>query len=213
MSRMFFLIPRVNKDVINKDNNEQVQILLEHSVHQIHENSRSICWSKKHNYKFIITIPSSEDYFQNVTISDSKIMITLFEVYLREMASTLKLVKQVINPGIGYLFLIVTLFKYIFSMLVLREPSFLFTNNTSAPQCEILDLMKPLYRRSFNYSFSSLSSAGAIMSEGIEIGWVRGKRSIPKSISLSGGTPGRSSKNTFGNTQTTGTDLRVGFQS
>ena len=34
---MFFLIPRVNKDIINKDDNEQVQVLFEHYVHQILE--------------------------------------------------------------------------------------------------------------------------------------------------------------------------------
>ena len=42
MSRMFFLIPRVNKDIINKDNNEQVQVLFEHYVQQIHKSCKSI---------------------------------------------------------------------------------------------------------------------------------------------------------------------------
>ena len=32
--------------------------------------------------KLIMTIPSSEGYFWNVTISDSKVMITRSEVYL-----------------------------------------------------------------------------------------------------------------------------------
>ncbi|KAK4737145.1 hypothetical protein R3W88_000842 [Solanum pinnatisectum] len=84
-------------------------------------------------------------------------------------------------------------------MHILRELSFFFTNNTGAPHGEILGLMKPLSRRSFNCSFNSLSSAGAILLGGIEIGWVSGRRSIPKSISLSGGTPRRSSGNTSGN--------------
>ena len=34
MSCIFFLTPRVNEAIIIKDNNEQVQVLFEHSVHQ-----------------------------------------------------------------------------------------------------------------------------------------------------------------------------------
>ncbi|KAK4737181.1 hypothetical protein R3W88_000878 [Solanum pinnatisectum] len=96
------------------------------------------------------------------------------------------------------------------SMHILREPSFFFLNNTGAPHGEILGLMKPLSRRSFNCSFNSLSSAGAILLGGIKIGWVYGMRSIPKSISLSGGTSRKSSGNTFENSLTTRTDSRVG---
>ncbi|KAK4726980.1 hypothetical protein R3W88_031897 [Solanum pinnatisectum] len=91
-------------------------------------------------------------------------------------------------------------------MHILREPSFFFTNNTSVPHGKILGLMKPLSRRSFNSSFNSLSSAGTILYGEIKIGWVSGKRLIPKSISLSRGTSGRSS----GNSLTIGTDSRVG---
>ena len=37
MTCMIFLTPRVNEDIIDKDDNEQVQVLFEYSVHQIHE--------------------------------------------------------------------------------------------------------------------------------------------------------------------------------
>ena len=46
-----------------------------------------------------MTIASFEGCFQNVTISDSELMITQSKVYLCEMANTLKLVKQAINLG------------------------------------------------------------------------------------------------------------------
>ena len=46
-----------------------------------------------------MTMPNSKGSFWNVTISDSKLMITRSEVYHSEISSTLKLVKQVINPG------------------------------------------------------------------------------------------------------------------
>ena len=52
-----------------------------------------------------MTIPTSEGCFQNVTISDSKMLITQSEVYLLDITSILKLVKQVINPSDGILIL------------------------------------------------------------------------------------------------------------
>ncbi|KAK4708663.1 hypothetical protein R3W88_029588 [Solanum pinnatisectum] len=119
-------------------------------------------------------------YFRDVTISDFELMIAGSEIYLRKTTSTLK------------------------------EPFFFFTNNTGAPHGEILGLMKPLSKRSFNCSFNSLSSAGAILVERIKMGWVFGRRSISKLISLSGGTPGRSFGNTSGNSFTTRTDSRFG---
>ncbi|KAF3668022.1 hypothetical protein FXO37_09738 [Capsicum annuum] len=79
-------------------------------------------------------------------------------------------------------------------------------NRTVAPYGETLGLMNPLSRRSFNYSFNSLSSAGAILYGRIEIGCISGRRSIPKSISLSRGTPRRSSRNTSRNSLTTKND-------
>ena len=95
-------------------------------------------------------------------------------------------------------------------MHILREPSFFSTNNIGAPHGEILALMKPLSRRSFNFSLNSLISAGAIMLGGTDIGWVSGRRSIPKSIYLSGGTPRRYFGNTTGKSLTSGSYLRDG---
>ena len=40
---LFFLIPKINEDIIHNDDNKNVQILLEHSVNQIHESYKSIC--------------------------------------------------------------------------------------------------------------------------------------------------------------------------
>ena len=35
MTRMFFLIPSVDEDIINEDAKKQVKVLFEHYVHQI----------------------------------------------------------------------------------------------------------------------------------------------------------------------------------
>ena len=42
MTHMFFLIPSVNEGIINEDDKEQVQVLFEHSINQIHESYRKI---------------------------------------------------------------------------------------------------------------------------------------------------------------------------
>ncbi|PHU09411.1 hypothetical protein BC332_21271 [Capsicum chinense] len=83
-------------------------------------------------------------------------------------------------------------------------------NRIGVPHGEMLGLMNLLSMRSFNYSFNSLSSARVILYYRIDIGCVSGRRSILKLISLLGGTPGRSSGNTYGNSLTTKIDLRVG---
>ena len=48
-------------------------------------------------------------------------------------------------------------------MNILREPSLFFKSDTGAPHHKILGLMKPLFGRSFNYSFNSLIFVGAIL--------------------------------------------------
>src|SRR5262249_4571893 len=93
-----------------------------------------------------------------------------------------------------------------------RDPSFFFTNKTGAPQGEVLGLMNPWSNNSCNYSFSSLSSAGAILYGGKEIGAVPATTSIQNSISLSGGNPSNSSGKTSKNSLTTGTcSIAIGF--
>ncbi|PHT44817.1 hypothetical protein CQW23_13975 [Capsicum baccatum] len=83
-------------------------------------------------------------------------------------------------------------------------------NRTGAPHGDILGLINPISRRSFNCSVNFLSFSGAILYGRIEMGWVSGKRSILKSISLSRETPERSSRNASGNSHATDTDSRVG---
>lgn len=56
-------------------------------------------------------ILSSEGCFWDVTIFDSKLMVTEYEVYLGKMTSSLKLVEQFINFVDRFLSLIVTLFN------------------------------------------------------------------------------------------------------
>ncbi|KAF3626893.1 hypothetical protein FXO38_29011 [Capsicum annuum] len=84
---MITLTMRIDKDIIYEDYDEHVQVLLEHPFYQVYESYWGISMTK------------GDDYFWNVTFSDSELMIARSEVYLREIAGTLKLVKQVIDSG------------------------------------------------------------------------------------------------------------------
>ncbi|PHU14308.1 hypothetical protein BC332_15513 [Capsicum chinense] len=46
---MLIFATGVNKDVINEDYDEHIQVLLEHSVHQVHEDCWGICKTKRHD--------------------------------------------------------------------------------------------------------------------------------------------------------------------
>ncbi|PHT66273.1 hypothetical protein T459_30698 [Capsicum annuum] len=174
---MIALSVGIDQNIIYEDYDEHVQVLFEHTVHQVYESS----WG-----------------------------ITGSEVYLREITDTLKLVKQVIDSGKTILVLDHDFIELMVIYTYSDELSILHTNKTGAPHGEILGLMNPLSKRFFNCSFSSLSSAGAILYGGIEIGRVFERRSIPKSISLSREIPRRSSGKTSEYSFITGTDSRLG---
>ncbi|PHT75865.1 hypothetical protein T459_19387 [Capsicum annuum] len=138
-------------------------------------------------------------------------MIVESKVYLREIAVTLKLVKQVIDSWMRILILDCDLIELtVINAHSKRTIFFLRTNKTSAPYGEMLGLMNPLSKRFFNCTFNFLSFAGAIQYGGIEIGGVSRRRSMPKSISLSRGIPRRSSGKTSEYSYTTGADSRLG---
>ncbi|KAF3643598.1 hypothetical protein T459_27589 [Capsicum annuum] len=136
-------------------------------------------------------------------------MIAGSEAYLREITDTLKLVEQVIDSREWIFILIGDFVQLMIINTHYKGTVFLSMKRTGVPHRETLGLMNPLSRRSFNYSFNSLSSAGAILYGGIEIGWISRRKSIPKSISLSGETLGRSLGNTCGNSLITKTDSRL----
>ncbi|PHT34401.1 hypothetical protein CQW23_26201 [Capsicum baccatum] len=65
----------VNKDVINEDYDEHIQVLLENLVHPVHERYWGIRETKGHDQKLEMAIPDSKSYFRTVTFPDSKMMI------------------------------------------------------------------------------------------------------------------------------------------
>ena len=167
------------------------------SVYQSNQRTRP----KTHNYPVFFLMMSL-----HITFPNFQLMVSRSEINFQETGGTIKLIKRSYILGKGYLFLMVTLFNWRQSIHILRELSFFLANKTGAPQGEKLGQMKPLSNSSLNCSFNSNNSSCAILYDGIEIGRVFGMISMPKYISLSGGTPGRSSRKTFGNSFTKESD-------
>jgi hypothetical protein len=66
MLPMYFLILRVDQDVINEYHEKLAQIRHEHRIPQVHEMCRSTSESKQHNQILIQLIPVRECSFRDV---------------------------------------------------------------------------------------------------------------------------------------------------
>ena len=109
---MFFLILRINKNVIKENKNILVQISAEDTTHKEHKCRWGICETKWYHYKIIMSLPCSESCVMNIFIFDSYLMVTRPKVNLGKYLCSSHLIKKVINSTRnGYLSFIVTLFK------------------------------------------------------------------------------------------------------
>src|SRR6267154_1912057 len=95
---MFFLILRINKNVIKENKNKLVQIPAEDTIHKAHKCSWCICETKWYHYKLIMPIPCPEGCLMNVFILDSHLMVTRPQVNLGKYLCSSHLIKEVINP-------------------------------------------------------------------------------------------------------------------
>src|SRR5262249_928618 len=93
------LIRRIHKHVINKHNDELIQVWPEHPVHQVHKDSRGIRQAKGHYQELVMSVPGPKSSLLNILFPDPELMISRSEIYLREHLSRLQLVKEIINPG------------------------------------------------------------------------------------------------------------------
>src|SRR3954470_23405833 len=97
---MFFMCcfnRRVDEDVVDEHENKLVKIRSENAIHQIHEEGWCVGQPKRHDQKLIQSVAGPEGRLLNVFLSDTKLVITRPEVYLRKIASTTQLIKKVIN--------------------------------------------------------------------------------------------------------------------
>jgi hypothetical protein len=70
MFGMFFLVFGIDKDIIDKDHYEFVELCHKHRVHEVHEIGWGIRETKGHYQELVKTITSGESSFRNVTRSN-----------------------------------------------------------------------------------------------------------------------------------------------
>jgi hypothetical protein len=123
-------------------------------------------------------------------------MVSQSHIYLWNTCATLSWSNRSSIQESGYLFFTVTLFNCLWSMQNMKVPSFFLTNNTGAPQVELLGIMNTLSSNSYNCTFNSTNSTSDILYRAWDIGIVPGNTFIENSISHLICNPGNSLGNT-----------------
>ena len=56
MLLVFLLIPRVDKNIVDENNDKLIQILTEDSVHKVHKRCGGVCESEGHHRELIMVV-------------------------------------------------------------------------------------------------------------------------------------------------------------
>jgi hypothetical protein len=96
---MLLLVFGIDKDIIDKDHYEFVELHHKHGVHEVHEVGWGIRETKGHYQELIKTITSGEGSFRNVTRSNFDLMATRMKVDLGENSGSRQLIKKNIDSG------------------------------------------------------------------------------------------------------------------
>jgi hypothetical protein len=99
MFGMVLLVFGIEKDIIDEDHYEFVELRHKHGVHEIHEVGWGICETKRHHQELVKTITSGESSFRNVTRSNFDFMITRTKIDLGENFGSSQLIKKNIDSG------------------------------------------------------------------------------------------------------------------
>jgi hypothetical protein len=99
MFGMVLLVFGIDKDIIDEDHYEFVELRHKHRVHEIHEVGWGICETKRHHQELVKTITSGESSFRNVTRSNFDFMITRTKIDLGENFGSSQLIKKNIDSG------------------------------------------------------------------------------------------------------------------
>jgi hypothetical protein len=99
MFDMLLLVFGIDKDIIDKDHYEFVELRHKHGVHEVHEVGWGICETKGHHQEFVKTITSGESSFRNVTRSDFNLVIIRNEIDPRENSGSSQLIKKNVDLG------------------------------------------------------------------------------------------------------------------
>jgi predicted oxidoreductase len=97
MFGMLLLVFGIDKDIIDEDHYEFVELRHEHRVNEVHEVGWGICETKGHHQELIETITGGESSFRNVTRWNFDLMLTRTEIDLGENSGSSQLIKQNID--------------------------------------------------------------------------------------------------------------------
>ena len=111
MLLMLFFCLGEDQNIINEDHHEDIQIVHENHVHQMHEENRGISQAEGHDRVLIQPVLASKCRLQNIPSTDPQLKITRTQINLREYTSTSKQIEEILNTGSGCLFLMVTAFS------------------------------------------------------------------------------------------------------
>ncbi|KAJ0616414.1 hypothetical protein HanRHA438_Chr02g0088741 [Helianthus annuus] len=96
---MVSLALRVDKDVVNKGDDEFIQIRLADTIHEIHECGWCIGEPKRHHQELVMSITSPKRCLVYVFLLDLQLVIARPQVDLRKIACSLQLIEQIVDPG------------------------------------------------------------------------------------------------------------------
>ncbi|CAL0331020.1 unnamed protein product [Lupinus luteus] len=82
MLGMFFLVFRINQNVIDKHDHKRVELWMKNYVHVVHEHCRSIGYTKGHHEIFVMTIPRPKSSFRNIFQLHAYLVVTRSKINL-----------------------------------------------------------------------------------------------------------------------------------
>src|SRR6185436_5206558 len=85
---MLFLYLGEGQNIINEDHHEDIQIIHENHVHQVHEESRGISQAEGHDHVLIKPVLAGECRLRNTLWTDPQLKINRAKINLREYTST-----------------------------------------------------------------------------------------------------------------------------
>ena len=97
--RSLFFGLGVDKDIIDEDNHELVEVLHENLIHEIHEISWGIGQAKGHNGVFKQSVPGGEGGLGNVRLSNLQLVVTRPKIDLRKDSGSVHLIEQILDLG------------------------------------------------------------------------------------------------------------------
>src|SRR3954470_23200787 len=98
MLSMIIFTLGIDQNIINEHNYKLIQIIMKDPIHILHEYTRCISNTKRHNRILIMTIPCPKSSLLNILRLHTNLMIPRPQINLAKHTSSNQLIHQIINP-------------------------------------------------------------------------------------------------------------------